>query len=242
MTVPLLPGSPRRALAVRFGAELTKAMKARGVGQKTLGSQLGVASSNVASWRVGNNLPRLETAQRLASGLSAPILVEIVLQARTGVCEVDGRSFTNQGGGAKRFCSQECRDVGAKLRSGGGVQGRAIVAERRLRDHMVAVEAMCRGCEPEGLCRDMECALRPVSPLPMASRIDDALPVIRPAGAWGDYARKVASVREVNARRWTPEERERMAARNRDRWAAMSPEERVAAGQRISVGRRRQTA
>lgn len=240
MTVPLAPGSPRRVLAKRFGAELTRAMKKKGVGQKRLGEQLGVASSNVASWRVGNNLPRLETAQRLASGLDCPVLVEIVLEGRQGQCETCRKTFINQGGGPKRFCSQECRDVKARMREGVEPRHRAIVAERRLADHVAAVEAMCRRCEPEGLCRDMECPLRSVSILPLANRPDDAVKVTKAPGAWGDYEAKLASVREANARRWDREgERERASVMSAERWASMTDEERTEYRRRISEGRRR---
>lgn len=241
MTQPLSPGSPRRVLAVRFGAELTRAMKKAKVGQKRLGDVVGVAPSAIANYRCGANLPRLETAQRLASSLHAPVLVEIVMEGRQGQCETCRKTFINQGGGPKRFCSQECRDVKARLREGQGTRGRAIVAERRLRDHMAAVEAMCRKCEPEGLCRDMECPLRSVSILPLANRADDA-PIATPApGPWGDREKKLASVREANARRWDREgERERASALSADRWASMTPEEREAYRQRIRDGRREQ--
>jgi transcriptional regulator with XRE-family HTH domain len=240
MTQPLLPGSPRKKAAERFGTLLDRAMRRAKVGQVRLGEVAGVAPSSIANYRCGGNLPRIETAQRLAAALSEPQLVDIVLQSRNGECETCRKPFTNQGGGPKRFCSQECRDVKARLREGKGVRGRAIVAERRLADHVVAVTEMCRRCEPEGLCRDMECPLRAVSPLPLARADNEVLPATPAAGAWGDYEKKVASVREANARRWNREgERERASALNAARWAAMTEAERAEYRRKISEGRRK---
>lgn len=87
--------------------------------------------------------------------------------------------------------------------------------------YSAAVEAMCRECEPEGLCRNVECPLRPVSPLPVAG---DKVDVARPAaGLWGK-----------------PGMREHMAAKMREAHRR-NPAHRVpflAAGQRLRDQRR----
>ena len=241
MTVPLSPGSPRKMFALCFGAELNRAMKARGVGVRSLSAQLGIAHSSIGAWRAGRNLPCLETAQRLASGLSAQRLLAIVLEARTGRCETCGRAFTNQGGVAKRYCDDRCRCQAEKVRHARGPAPiRAVVAERRLREHTAAVEAMCAACEPDGLCVTPGCALRPVSPLPLARRRDDAPFVVPPPGPWGDHEAKLASVRAANARRWSRDgERERHSEGMRARFA--TPEQRTEHGRRVSEGRGRAT-
>jgi transcriptional regulator with XRE-family HTH domain len=240
MTVPLSPGSPRRAAAKRFGSELRKAMKRTGVGQGHLAASLGIGESAIRNWLAGNNLPRLDSAQLLAAGLTAPILVDIVLEAREGACEGCGKRYVNEGGGPKRFCSNECRDIAEKIRTAkGDTRSRATVAERRLRDHMAAVDAMCRGCEPEGLCRDTECALRPVSPLPVALRANDAQPVQRSLGAWEDRPRMLAVLRQATEDRWARDgERERQSERQRARFAAMTEEQRAKFRESVSRGRR----
>lgn len=241
MTVPLSPGSPRRVLAERFGVELDRAMRARRVGANAVEAQLGVAHSSIAAWRAGRNLPRIETAQRLASGLDAPRLLAIVLEARTCRCESCGRAFTNQGGAAKRFCDARCRSEAGRVRHAmGSVPRRADVAERRLREHRAAVGAMCASCEPEGMCVTPACALRPVSPLPLARRRDDAPSVVPPPGPWGDRDAMLATVRAANARRWSRDgERERHSEGMRARYA--TPEQRTEHGRRVSEGRGRAT-
>lgn len=223
MTVPLSPDSPRRASAERFGALLRVAMKRHGIGQIPLAKQTGCAPSAVAQWRNGHNLPRLETALRLAAALGDDRLAEIVRDARTAPCETCGKPFLNEGGSPKRYCSTSCLKVAAAMRSGRPTRERAIVAERRTRRYVAAVDAYCRGCEPEGLCRDVECALRPVSPLPLAkAEPPRVLTVVAPPGMQHDDAWR-ARVREANARRWSREgERERASEAVR-----MTPARRV---------------
>lgn len=236
MTVRLSPDSPRRAAAERFSVILRDAMKRHGIGQVPLAQQTGCAASAVAAWRNGHNLPRLETAMRLAAALGEDRLVTVVRDARSAPCETCGKLFLNEGGTPKRYCSVSCNKVAQAMRSGVSTRERAIVAERRTRRYVAAVDAFCRGCEPEGLCRDVDCALRPVSPLPLArSEEPRVLTVVAPPGMQHDDAWR-ASVRAANAERWArPGERERASERSRRTWSERGPEMAAA----ISRGRRR---
>lgn len=69
-----------------------------------------------------------------------------------------------------------------------------------------AVAAMCAECEPEGLCRTIECPLRLVSPLPLAGvKVDEAKPAV---GLWatpGMHEHMAEKMREAHAR--NPEHR-----------------------------------
>lgn len=236
MTVPLTADSPRRAAAMRYGSLLASTMRKRGVGNKTLGAQVGVAPSAVASWRAGNNLPRLETAIRVATALGNDTLASIVREGREAPCENCRRMFVNEGGGPKRYCSTACLKLANVKRSGTPTRERAVVAERRLTMHMAAVDAFCRGCEPEGLCRDSECSLRPVSPLPMAQQQAPTVLQVVPAVGPTHDAAWLASVRRGNAERWS---REGEKARFVERVAVRTPEQREARNAAISAGRRR---
>lgn len=282
MTQPLAPGSPRRIAASRFGTELVKAMTARNASVKRLAEATGAAPSAIATWKGGDNLPRTETAIRLADALDWPKLVTIVQEGRVGLCVRCSRRYTNEGGTPKRFCSSECREVDAMLRDrlpvselatavraeldrvhgttaavSRKVLTRAVTEygrseakrvtrnrslERRTLTIQAAVDAMCAGCEPSGACRTTECALRPVSPLPLAHDQRSADEIRKPEGAWGPSFRdkQLVVIREANAERWSrPGERERQSAGNTARLAALTPEERAERGRRISVGRRR---
>jgi transcriptional regulator with XRE-family HTH domain len=170
MTVAVSATSARFAAAQRFGRELDRAMRRRGVGRRRLAETLGMRSASlIAHWRAGNGIPRVVQAARLAEALDAPVLLKISESIRMGNCDLCGKGFVNDGGGPKRFCSERCREVKAKVRSGQPSRLRADLAERRLAEHKNAVEAMCRACEPDGHCHDEKCALRLVSPLPIVA-------------------------------------------------------------------------
>src|SRR4051812_12504934 len=117
---------------------------------------------------------------------------------------------------------------------------RVDAQERRLRAGVAGIEAMCRACEPEGLCRTPECPLRSFSPLPEASL--RAVAEIREPGGPQDREHReawLASVRAGNAERWgRPGERETFGESMRERHAGMTPEQREERGRRISAGRR----
>lgn len=240
MTVPLSPESPRKRAAIRFGALLDATLKARGVGKKGLARQLGTSGGLIWQWCAGNNLPRLESALRLAEALGEPRLADIVREARTQRCETCGTDIINEGGTPVRFCSDSCRVVRNTMRSGTPSRERAVVAERHLSLHRDSVAAYCRGCEPEGLCRDAGCALRPVSPLRLAKReAPTVLSVVPdPPRVASDVQRRASS--EANTRRWAvPGAREAMSEQLRGRFASRTPEERQRWLDNISAGRRR---
>lgn len=135
MTQRLAPDSARRVAASRFGAELRKAMIARNVGAKRLSAAIETGTSAVAVWLKGDNLPRTDTAQRLAEALSWPKLVAIAREGRTGTCQRCGGPFVNEGGSPKRFCSSECRVVDEALRQ--PPAGRALA--EAVRDELARV-------------------------------------------------------------------------------------------------------
>ena len=116
MTVPLSASSPRREIARRFGIELREAMAARGIGTKTLAPQVPCATSAIANWRSGYNLPTLKTALKLSESLQWPKLLQIAQEARQGVCPVDGTVFINEGGKPKLYCSSRCRGMAEAAR------------------------------------------------------------------------------------------------------------------------------
>ena len=167
MTQPLTADSPRRAVARRFGSELRRAMAARGATVRGTAEAIGLSRTLLHFYRDGVNLPRIETAERLSVQLDWPKLSTIALEARTGRCELCSKPFLAQGSGNKRYCSEDCRRVAAAKRVGISTRDRAIVAERRATRYALAIDAYCRACEPDGMCRMSECQLRSVSPLPL---------------------------------------------------------------------------
>jgi len=230
MTRLLPDGHPNRAFAQRFGKELRRARAQRGFSRAEVSRQVGIGPSALWYYERGENLPQLENAQRLSAALGAPVLIEIVIESRTGACVECGRAFTHRNGRNRRYCSSVCQSVAQKLREAKGTTRQRAVSAERQRDLLTSlIEQMCRTCEPEGLCRDEECPLRQASPLPMARTTDDTMPM-QPA-------------LQGHAKRWAdPEERARQAARFREMWHGRTDEERAAWAQRSRESRWKKVA
>lgn len=267
--------SPKRAVAMRVGEELTRALEARDVSLKALSRALGGTShTKLWNYKRGRILPRLSTALEIAEALDWPRIGEIVRWARSSACHTCGRLFVMEGGSMnKRYCNDRCRDAALKLRKHTGqaesadedperrlvarikteldrVHGRtAAVSRTELKDaiaefgrtsphsrtrravaerdrHMLAVEAFCNGCEPEGVCRDAGCPLRPVSPLPLRAARPVAMPT-KALGRWGHPGAREVHAEDVRRRHAEdPEWRERTRRATTAQWAALTPEER----------------
>lgn len=192
MTYTVSAGSPKEAHARRFAAELARALHVRGITKNELGRASGVGHTAIDHYANAAVLPRTMTARAIADALAWPRLFEIVQLSRQGVCKLAlcRKPFTNNGGARKLYCSYQCRDVAEKLRlsktrAAARTRGADARTERAARDNLrgvirevreerdelrIAVEAMCRSCEPGGVCQTYDCPLRPVSPLPLNDR------------------------------------------------------------------------
>lgn len=272
MTVRLTDESPMRVHAARFGAQLVRAMDRRGVGQNVVREAAGVSRASVVEFRHGRNLPTVPVARRLSEALGDPLLLTIVVTARTRHCSVCSKPFIQDTGRPRLYCSCPCRTVGAARGTPtGSTDGLNLLKQELLRVGPIrkqtvgkaitliedarapeiaalqalavsqgAVHEMCRTCEPEGYCRNVECPLREVSPLPLAGEDPDVSVASRPPGRWGTQERRdqwSEQMRQRHAER--PEWAAGTAQRARDRWAAMTDEERAEFGQKVSAGRRR---
>lgn len=276
MSYTIPDSSPKRAVALRVGEELAKALEARDVSLKALSRALG-GTSHTKLWQYkrGRILPRLSTALEISEALTWPRIAELVREARSMACHQCGRMFVMEGGsGNKRYCGDRCRSAAQALREHTRqaesaddaperrlvariktelvrVRGRAgaTVSRIELKDaiaefersspqsrtrravqdrdrHIAAVEAFCNGCEPEGVCRDAGCALRPVSPLPVRAARPVETPTKAP-GRWATAEARQAHSDEMRRRHAAdPEWRERTRRQSAARWASLTPEER----------------
>lgn len=157
-----------------FAAELRRAMTRRGISQSALADRIGYSRSNLAHVLHRGALPTPETAERLADALDWPILAVKAVQERSGTCALCDAPFVRAPRSpARRYCSDRCKRAAAARRVRDDTRVRVLtetrLTKKRLTEHQQAVDRMCRTCEPEGLCRDAECPLRPVSPLNLAS-------------------------------------------------------------------------
>jgi len=153
----------------RFPNRIRAAIAERGMTQTEVARLAGLTShSNVGDWCRGDRFPALEQAPALAESLGYDI-ANLIVAGHTFQCIVCDRTIIQtKRTSDPRYCSKGCKAVqyDRQRRASRGHAG--VLAKRRLEMFQDAVAAMCRTCEPEGFCRDAECALREVSPLQMA--------------------------------------------------------------------------
>lgn len=238
MTYTIPPNTPKGIKAAAFGRELVKARTARNIPRKELHRVTGIGINSLIGYEAGTNLPKVEAARALAEVLRWPKLAEMIVAARTFVCARAGcnRTFRNDTGAPRKYCTPACQEIHGKLAtaaranraagSEGNWSASQAAAVRTLRQGLKladerngiltdAIAAMCGACEPEGVCRTVECPLRQFSPLPLASH------------ATGD-ARTLDTIRKAS---WTPEKAAKIVAGNVRRWA--QPGAREAASQQM---------
>lgn len=144
-------GGPRSVGHAKFAHRLRLQMARRGMTRAALAALLGVSPTMVGYWRLGRYLPTPEWATVLADELDDKTIATMVQTARTGRCPC-GATFDREQT-RRTYCSAACQRA---AHGPGGVKPTDL--------RQVAIDAMCAGCEPEGLCRDDACALRPFSP------------------------------------------------------------------------------
>lgn len=151
MTIP-----PRTSAHARLGDRIRQRCAERGVSSVYLAKRLGVSDTQVRYWWNGNYIPPLDMAERLSELLDDQRILALTVAARQGRCPVCDRPFERQQKSKRVYCSTKCQ-VRANYRT--------YPDERKFDPRQVAIDAMCKSCEPEGTCHDGSCALRPYSPL-----------------------------------------------------------------------------
>lgn len=261
MTYTIPPTSAKAAPAMAFGQEMMRALQARGIPRLELARTVGIGRTALDHYRTGSVLPKTATARAIASVLDWPKLARIVEESRTGPCARPscGQRFRNDGGSPKKYCSPACvriaqeqRIAETRNRQAGATDKAAYrtaamkrlksavrIADERAEAAQAAIAAMCAGCEPEGLCRDAVCPLRPFSPLPLLEGelgIPRTLVAIQRASWTPERATLVAA---GSARRWAkPGERARQSERTAAMHAAMTPEEREAWRRKVGLAQK----
>lgn len=162
--------------AVLWGRALKTEMTRRSMTVNELAARVRCQKATISDYRRGNSLPLVSRASDIAEALAAPRLLELCVELRTVKCEDCERTFVrNQRGGTqRRWCSYACKDryrkrvlYTAERHWTGKRYDTWQRMARKLSEH---VTAMCRSCEPGGICRQDDCALREVSPLPLVAR------------------------------------------------------------------------
>lgn len=149
--------------AATFALALEQALAGRTAAE--VARRLGCSQTALSRWRSGAGVPALATADRLADLLEAPAVRMAAARHWRRRCSWCRAQYTTnpRTASSSRYCRRTCRAMASRHRGRQQVRqanGKALAAALR------AVAAMCRACEPQGVCRDSGCPLRPVSPLP----------------------------------------------------------------------------
>lgn len=162
-----------------FSTELRRAMTRRGMTCRRLAELVGCDQKTIHEARKPTWHPVHSFALAMAEALDWEYLADLSLAANTRQCAYCGSGFiiTRTQGVERKHCSKRCqvndahrfsRERGRYARQREERERHRKLLDARLTQHQEAVAAFCRECEPEGLCRTAECALRDVSPLPLA--------------------------------------------------------------------------
>lgn len=152
---------------MKLGALIKQTRYARKVGTRIVAEATGVSRTQLMHYEQGRNIPRVETAQRLADALGERRIIEYAIAARMRLCKRCRVPVTINGGRPPEYCGQACRKAAQPgAREVEKRRYRQVSEERRTM--RLAIDAMCRQCPDgeDGYCRLGSCPLRHVSPLP----------------------------------------------------------------------------
>lgn len=160
-----------------FAAALRHAMTTRKTTITQLAARTSLNPQTISNLRRGIGQPQVATAATLAEALHWDDLAQIAHRNRSRQCNLCRRTYVSQHTDPerRRFCSHKCQQVAWNRNATLGRERRRGRYEKKttmlLREHQQAIEAFCRACEPvDFICRDAECPLRGVSPLPLERR------------------------------------------------------------------------
>lgn len=172
----------RDEFKTRWGTAIRKQRDGRGLTREQVASAIGIYERSLWAIEKGRTLCEYKIAVDLCEYLGTPALMAQMVEFRTRVCDVCGKRYLDTTNvTVKRSCSKACRGVDNQRkvrednrrranRAVAQARGEAQMLRSRFTVYVAAVEAMCKGCEPEGICRTPSCELRTVSPLPISAR------------------------------------------------------------------------
>lgn len=155
-----------------IGRAIDVAIKKSGLTNEEVADLCEVSDSAVSAYRRGKRTPSMRTCVRLGGELLTPYIVELARQLYSSSCLICGRETVDGGQQyKKRYCSYSCKSTASSRRAREKTQRKRestqFMYRQRLEKTNEAIAAFCDDCTGrEGLCRDEDCLLRPVSPLP----------------------------------------------------------------------------
>lgn len=156
----------RRTMLTRA---LNDAIAASGLTKREIARRCAIQPETLTDLVYGRTIPLPGTASRLAELLGQDAILTHATRMRSGKCEQCGGRFVSRATNTarRRFCSTNCQTAAHNRR--GRERRHAIdrLTKNRLAMYQETVAAYCSWCEPQGVCRNAACVMRPASPLPL---------------------------------------------------------------------------
>lgn len=155
-------------LAQRFSKELKKSLAAREMSQRDLADELGCGQPMIVRYVSGRTIPMLDRAKEMSEILANETLLLIAKEWAKRECVVCKTPFYTASLQMKAiYCSGNCKGIAFRQARKGQRDLSRKFAHDRLKLHIKAVRDFCTDCTAgDGICRDDECHLRGVSPMP----------------------------------------------------------------------------
>lgn len=155
-------------LAKRFSREMKRSMKETGIGNTELARQVGCGQPMMHRYVTGKTIPMLDRAKTLSELLANEKLLTIAQEWAQRTCATCGIKFYTANLQMKaKYCSVNCKSIAFRQQRRDRSAMSAKFALERVKTYQRLVGDFCGDCTAgDGICRDEECILRPVSPLP----------------------------------------------------------------------------
>jgi len=156
-----------------FAAELKKALDRNNLTAPQLAQEAGIKYSRVHHWVSGRSMPSIHVIQQICDLLGDEEIMIATVRVNTRICSNCSKEYIQESSQGRSFlCGPECRQQSNRLKSKIGKSSIQLAQYVPQDEYRLSVDAYCKGCEPAGVCVTPECALRPVSPLPLFSRTE----------------------------------------------------------------------
>ena len=155
-------------LAKRFSREMKRSMKESGIGSTELARQVRCGQPMMHRYVTGKTIPMLDRAKILSELLANEKLLTIAKEWAKRTCAMCGIVFYTANLQMKaKYCSPNCKGIAYRKQRSARSALTAKFALERVKTYQRLVDEFCGDCTAgDGICRDDECILRPVSPLP----------------------------------------------------------------------------
>lgn len=154
-----------------FAEEFRRALDRNNATASSLAQQLSLSYHRVHHWYSGRSLPSYQTVTLIAGFLGDDELERAGIALNQRTCANCGVEYLQQSPQGRSFlCSKKCRQENERVRTKSGKSSVARTKYTAVDVYLSSLEKFCRGCEPGGVCKNSDCALRPVSPLPLFSK------------------------------------------------------------------------